>query len=253
MVAGGPRRRDRRHPLRRGVPAPRGPAGGARPGLEHGAGRGRRAGARRRGLGAGDAALFESDGIAYEGTVHLRLRDDGLAVDFDGRALVDFARNRIGLVVLHPAADAGRAVQVTHTDGGSPPVVADRHQPAPAVPGRGRLRLEHGRCRGDAGADGRRVRDRGPAELDRRLVQDLQHAAGRPFPVAVPAGAACHQGHGSRPPACLPDSGRRRPGQRDGPCEVAAPCRRSVSARASTLRRIGCRSCRLSSRPSWSS
>jgi D-apionolactonase len=69
----------------------------------------------------------------YAGSMNVRLHDAELTIDFDGRALVDFERNRIGLVVLHPAADAGRAVQVKHSDGsrtaGSWPTDVSPHQP----------------------------------------------------------------------------------------------------------------------------
>ena len=57
----------------------------------------------------------------------------------DGRALTGFARNRIGLVVLHPTDDAGRAVRVRHTDGGvtagSWPTDVSPHQPFRDVAG----------------------------------------------------------------------------------------------------------------------
>ena len=58
-----------------------------------------------------DAVDFEWRGIITgdkEGT---------LAFDFDGEARREFARNRIGFCVLHPAEAAGRPLVVEHTDG----------------------------------------------------------------------------------------------------------------------------------------
>ncbi len=62
-----------------------------------------------------------------------------LVVDLAGEAQTAFARNRIGLVVLHPAAAAGTAVTVRHTDGsetpGRWPVAISPHQPCRDVAG----------------------------------------------------------------------------------------------------------------------
>jgi D-apionolactonase len=149
---------------------------------------------------------FEADGIAYEATVALRLREDELSVDFDGRALVGFERNRIGLVVLHPAAEAGRAVEVIHTDGRvtatSWPTDISAHQPFRDVAGFAWTR------------DGVTATVTLAGEVfeteDQRNWTDASFKTygtplSIPFPVAVPAGATCHQtlritatGHASR-------------------------------------------------------
>jgi hypothetical protein len=84
---------------------------------------------------------FEDAGIAYAATLELRLAEQELVVGFDGEASGDFATNRIGLVVLHPAADAGSEVEVRHTDGsignGSWPIPISPHQPFTDVRGFG--------------------------------------------------------------------------------------------------------------------
>ncbi|SDD94895.1 hypothetical protein [Auraticoccus monumenti] len=76
---------------------------------------------------------FEDGDIGYAGTLTVRLSAHELTVDFEGRAETAFERNRIGLVVLHPASDAGREVVVRHTDGtttrGRWPVSISPHQP----------------------------------------------------------------------------------------------------------------------------
>jgi D-apionolactonase len=88
--------------------------------------------------GSGNGTLitdlrFAAEDIEYAATIEVRLRDNELMIAFEGRALVDFERNRIGLVVLHPAADAGRAVSIKHSDGsltaGSWPTDVSPHQP----------------------------------------------------------------------------------------------------------------------------
>jgi hypothetical protein len=55
---------------------------------------------------------FEEGDIVYAATVTVRLSADELVIDLDGRAETAFLRNRIGLVVLHPASEAGREVTV---------------------------------------------------------------------------------------------------------------------------------------------
>lgn len=83
--------------------------------------------------------LFDDGPIRYAAALRLALDDGALTVDLDGTALSAFARNRIGLVVLHPAGDAGAAVRVTHTDGrvadGAWPWEISPHQPFRDVAG----------------------------------------------------------------------------------------------------------------------
>lgn len=91
------------------------------------------------GTGAEVELRFEQDGIRYAGTLTVRLSPDELVVDFEGRAETAFRRNRIGLVVLHPAAEAGREVTVRHPDGSSTrgrwPQRISPHQPFTDIAG----------------------------------------------------------------------------------------------------------------------
>ncbi|KDA05377.1 hypothetical protein DC31_16490 [Microbacterium sp. CH12i] len=77
---------------------------------------------RHDGLGARVAALLRVD-----------VRGDELIVSWDAVNEVGFDTCRAGLVVLHPATDAGSAVTVTHSDGSAEqtmlPVAISPHQP----------------------------------------------------------------------------------------------------------------------------
>ena len=97
-----------------------------------------------------------------------------------GTAGASFLRNRIGLCVLHPAeACAGRRVH--RRDRGRRPRrerLPGARLAAPALPQRSRdpaRGLARRRGRGADGGGG--LRDRGPGQLGRRLLQDLRHAA----------------------------------------------------------------------------
>ncbi|WP_427173346.1 hypothetical protein [Arthrobacter sp. 92] len=54
---------------------------------------------------------------AYEGMVTFRITPATVEMNFSGRAITAFRRNRIGIVVLHPASEAGRDVSVVAQDG----------------------------------------------------------------------------------------------------------------------------------------
>lgn len=74
-------------------------------------------------------------GIEFRSVVTLTGTPDGTVVfDFDGEAVSTFARNRIGICVLHPTPEvAGKFVSVTHADGhetsGYFPETISPHQP----------------------------------------------------------------------------------------------------------------------------
>ncbi|MCG2622902.1 hypothetical protein LVY72_13440 [Arthrobacter sp. I2-34] len=72
-------------------------------------------------------------GARYAGRLTVRLAPEAVEVHFDGHAVAGFRSNRIGLVVLHPPGDAGRAVTVIGTDGSAVPahfpVEISPHQP----------------------------------------------------------------------------------------------------------------------------
>ena len=111
-----------------------------------------------------------------------------LTMEADGEALTDFPTNRTGFVVLHPSEAAGGRLTIRHSDGRIEETVfpeaispdqpafdisALTHEPAPGLV----LHRRDGR---------RRLRDGGPAQLGRRLVQDL-------CPPAVEAAALRHR------------------------------------------------------------
>ncbi|NKX56339.1 hypothetical protein [Arthrobacter mobilis] len=76
---------------------------------------------------------YAGHGARYEGRIAATLSPDALEVGFEGRAVAAFRSNRIGLVVLHPPSDAGRALTVIRTDGSTAasrfPVEISPHQP----------------------------------------------------------------------------------------------------------------------------
>ena len=103
----------------------------------------------------------------------------------------DFETNRCGFVVLHPAAAAGAAATIEHVDGSREatafPELIDPWRPFVAI-----REITHraGAARRDLPARGRRVRDGGPAQLVRRLVQDLRPAAGAALALRAAGGRA---------------------------------------------------------------
>jgi hypothetical protein len=79
------------------------------------------------------AVGYAGHGARYAGRVTASLGPDALEVGFEGHAPAAFRSNRIGLVVLHPPADAGRAVTVIDSAGRAAPsrfpVEISPHQP----------------------------------------------------------------------------------------------------------------------------
>ena len=133
---------------------------------------------RRSGSGAALDLRFDDDEVKFDTTLTLTLTSTRLVVDLQGRALQACQTNRAGLVVLHDAGDAGTAVSVHHGDG-SVEEVAGRSEISPHQPFRDVTGFSWSRddVRRDIDAVRGRLRDRGPAQLDRRLVQDLRHSA----------------------------------------------------------------------------
>ena len=157
---------------------------------------------------------FAAPGISYAATLSLTLDEHDLVVDLDGCALDDFERNRIGLVVLHPAADAGGAVEIEHSNGsttaGRWPLDISAHQPFVDVKGVGwttdgvtaRLSLE-----GDVfeTEDQRNWTD--------ASFKTYSTPLSLPFPVLVRAGEVCRQqvrlhatGRSTRRPGPIPNT-----------------------------------------------
>jgi len=155
-------------------------------------------------VGLDSELSFEAASISYRATVTVRLSADELVVDFRGEAGSEFRRNRIGLVVLHPASDAGREVQVRHPDGsttaGRWPVAISPHQPFTDVAG-------FGWATSGVGAELTLTGDVFETEDQRNWTDASFKTYGtplsRPFPVEVRPGEVCRQ------QARLRASGRR--------------------------------------------
>ena len=113
---------------------------------------------------------------------HITATADG-SLRFDATALphTDFLTNRAGFVVLHPLKGvAGRPVEILHVDGRTGEGrVSGRSsiRCSPSRHPRPQPRSGAGR-RGDVPHGRRHLRDGGPPQLDRRLVQDLCPAIG---------------------------------------------------------------------------
>ena len=137
---------------------------------------------------------FAADDIDYEARLAVQLNDHELAVRFDGQALVDFERNRIGLVVLHPAADAGHAVRVEHTDGrvtaGSWPTDISPHQPFRDVAG---FAWDKDGIAALLTLAGDVFETEDQRNWTDASFKTYSTPLDRPFPVPVPAGARCRQ------------------------------------------------------------
>lgn len=171
---------------------------------------------------------FAAGEIAYAVTLRVGLTEDELVVDFRGEAGSDFARNRIGLVVLHPADEAGRDVVVRHPDGrrssGRWPSSISPHQPFTDVAG-------FAWSRSGVSADLDLAGDVFETE-DQRNWTDASFKTystplSRPFPVAVATGETCWQ-------QVLLRAGGRRTGPRPTPPD-GVTVHRTVVARVPEL------------------
>jgi len=134
-------------------------------------------------ISEGEAA-FE---VSYEGlcsgpqgsfSYHMKITGDAFGVlimEAEGIGLTDFPTNRTGFVVLHASEAAGGRLTIRHSDGRTEettfPETISPDQPAfdiavldPRAGAWNDLHRHHGR---------RCLRDGGPAQLDRRLVQDV--------------------------------------------------------------------------------
>jgi D-apionolactonase len=137
---------------------------------------------------------FAAADIAYAASTKVQLRNNELTVNFDGRALADFHRNRIGLVVLHPAADAGRAVWAKHSDGsvtaGSWPTEISPHQPFRDVVG---LEWSKDGLTASLSFVGDIFETEDQRNWTDASFKTYSTPLDLPFPVLVRAGSTCHQ------------------------------------------------------------
>jgi hypothetical protein len=69
------------------------------------------------GLHARWTVTYAGYGVDYDGVLTARFTPAAVEIAFEGTAAHAFRSNRIGLVVLHLPADAGREVTVEHSDG----------------------------------------------------------------------------------------------------------------------------------------
>ncbi|MGI8459350.1 MAG: hypothetical protein ACR2LI_14745 [Propionibacteriaceae bacterium] len=138
--------------------------------------------------------IFEAPGITYQATIRLVVEDDQLTVELAGRALAPFVRNRIGLVVLHPADDAGRPVQVHHSnqtsDVGHWPVEISPHQPFRDVSG---FAWSRDGVSAVLAFDGEVFETEDQRNWTDASFKTYSTPLDRPFPVAVELGEECRQ------------------------------------------------------------
>ncbi|TAP45092.1 hypothetical protein [Arthrobacter sp. S39] len=77
--------------------------------------------------------VFAGYGVDYDAVLSAVFTPATVEISFEGTAAHGFRSNRIGLVVLHPPADAGKDITVEHPDGGSTasqfPLDVSPHQP----------------------------------------------------------------------------------------------------------------------------
>lgn len=85
------------------------------------------------GLHARWTVAFAGYGVEYDAVLSADFTPATVEISFEGTAAHAFRSNRIGLVVLHPPADAGKDITVEHPDGGSTasqfPLDVSPHQP----------------------------------------------------------------------------------------------------------------------------
>ena len=142
-------------------------------------------------------ARFRGEGLAVDARVAYRGdAAGGIEASFDGQVVADSVVQRLGLVVLHPADASGRPFEAfddageVSLRGRFPELVSPERVPTSIA----RAALGAGeRDAGDALVRRRALGDRGPAGLDRRLVQELL----APDRLAAPGRA---RRRGRRPP-----------------------------------------------------
>ena len=132
--------------------------------------------------------------VDYDGRVEVRVEGHELSVSFTGTARAAFRRNRIGLVVLHPLAEAGRPVDVVHTDGSVVPATwpeaISPHQPFRDVRG---LRWERDGVRAALDLDGEVFETEDQRNWTDASFKTYSTPLSVPFPVDVAPGERVHQ------------------------------------------------------------
>jgi hypothetical protein len=137
---------------------------------------------------------FDDGVIRFDGTIKLSITAETLTVDFTAEILNNCDTNRAGLVVLHPATDAGNRIDVTHTDGSvqnaSWPVEINPHQPFRDVAGFGWTK--HG-VTAALTLSGEVFETEDQRNWTDASFKTYSTPLDRPFPVGNKAGAVIHQ------------------------------------------------------------
>lgn len=140
-------------------------------------------------------SLLADAGVDVAWTLTATAAPGQLRVDLDARALAPFARNRLGLVVLHHPDDAGAALRVRHPDGSTTaasfPVDVAPHQPARDVAG---LAWERPGVAVDLELTGDVFEMEDQRNWTDASFKTYSTPLDLPFPVDVPAGARVRQG-----------------------------------------------------------
>ncbi|QHC58332.1 hypothetical protein [Rathayibacter sp. VKM Ac-2760] len=147
-----------------------------------------------------DGDALRIDGESQQGaaqltwTLRVGFEDAALTVALEARAGTDFLRNRVGLVVLHPADLAGTAFQARHPDGspenGAFPVAIAPHQPARDLAG---LQWSTGGVRASVTLAGDVFETEDQRNWTDASFKTYSTPLDLPFPVAVAAGDVIRQ------------------------------------------------------------
>ncbi len=142
-----------------------------------------------------ELTFADGAGIHYAGRLDVSVEPERLEIRFTGRARSAFRRNRIGLVVLHPLDDAGRAVDHRTSDGnvtaGRWPERVSPHQPFRDVAGFGWAR-DH--VDADLRLDGDVFETEDQRNWTDASFKTYSTPLDRPFPVDVAIGDTVEQG-----------------------------------------------------------
>jgi D-apionolactonase len=132
--------------------------------------------------------------VDYDGRIEVTAEGESLTVSFAGTARTAFRRNRIGLVVLHPLAEAGRPVEVVHSDGSVVPATwphtISPHQPFRDVRG---LRWQREGVRAALDLDGDVFETEDQRNWTDASFKTYGTPLSEPFPVDLAPGDQVHQ------------------------------------------------------------
>lgn len=143
------------------------------------------------------------------------LRGDALHIDWNAENIEDFETCRVGLVVLHPASDAGRAVTVTHSDGEfehtALPEAISPHQPIMDIRG---LRIGAGSATTTLRFEGDVFEMEDQRNWSDASFKTYSRPLALPYPYALPAGERIRQ-------TITVDASLAEPAGQDHPAEIS--------------------------------